>query len=161
MNVCFQRSSLAATAQITNSTNMAKDQWVSFFFSFFFLHFWMQILWFRIIDCTSSVEQTQAVRNATVRSKQPISDKAWKDIAFFLFFLCFTASPFVFSPLPCYAWTAFKQEQDNVGEWCARMALHCSTWGSWDYSLELVYSPIKGGRHSGGVSSAERERERE
>lgn len=42
-----------------------------------------------------SLQQTQAIYKATVSSKQPISDKAWKDIAF-LFLLCFTTSPFVF-----------------------------------------------------------------
>lgn len=78
-----------ATAQITNPTNMAKHQCV--FFSFIsgcrrydsgFIH------------CTSPVEQTWAIWNATLPSKQPIPDKAWKDIAF-LFFLCFTASFFL------------------------------------------------------------------
>lgn len=54
----------------------------------------------------------------------------WRVYGVFFFFLC-------------YASTVFKQEHDNVGEWCARMALHCSTWCSWDYFLKLVCSSVK------------------
>lgn len=55
----------------------------AFFCIFFFVfHFWMQTLWFRIYSLHQSCGTDSGCRNATVQYKQPISDKAWKDIAF-------------------------------------------------------------------------------
>lgn len=104
-----------ATAQITNPTNMAKDQW----FIFFPLHFWMQTLWFRIY----SLHQSCGTHSGCMKCYCMIqTTHFWQNIKAY----CFFCSTFASLPLLlcifflCHAWTAFKQEQDNVGEWCAK-----------------------------------------
>lgn len=110
---------------------------------FFFFHFRMQTLWVWIYTLHQSCGTNSVCMKCYCMIPTTNSDRASKDIAFLFF--CSTASPFMVFLFLCYASTVFKQEHDNVGEWCARMALHCSTWCSWDHSLKLLYSPVKEG----------------
>lgn len=109
---------------------------------FFFLHFWMQTLWFRIF----SLHQSCGTHSGCMKCYCMIqTTHFWQSMKGYCFFVlpllhCLSFCVFFFS-LSCLDCFQTGTRQRGV----RKMALHCSTWCSWDCSLELVYSPIKEG----------------
>lgn len=134
-----------ATAQITNPTNMAKDQFGCLFF--FFFHFWMQTLWFRIY----SLHQSRGTDSGCIKCYCMIqTTHFWQCMKGYCFFVlpllhCLSFCVYFFFVMPGLVSNRNKTTWGSGARGWHRTALHCSTWCSWDYSLELVYSPIKEG----------------
>lgn len=143
-----------ATAQITNPTNMAKDQFGCLFF--FFLSFLDADI--MIQDLFTAPVPWNRLRLYKMLLYDPNNPFLTMHERILLFCSSFASLPLLLCLFfLCYAWARFKQEQDNVGEWCARMAPHCTAL---QYMMLMrLFSGIslltyQRGRHSGSVCPA-------
>lgn len=157
MNSFFQRSSLPHAAQITNPTNMAKHQC-----------FFVPPLSFLDADTVIRDLFTAPVLWNRLRlNKMLLYDpnnpflQSMKRYCFFVLPLLRCLSLFFFFIFLCYAWTAFKQEQDNVGEWSTRMAPHCSIHGTHETILWNEFTHLSKGVTQWPYLSCKNKRERE